>query len=161
MKLKFQNSQRQHQGFTLIEMIIVVMMISILASIAYPSYTSYVNRGHRAEARAQLMRVASTLERVFTERAAYPAAASFGPLFNAASGANIRSSLDNPNVGTYSIQYTPARSIAGGPLDSYTLIASKTSGSADLDCGLLTLTSTGAKPADPEARLTVDECWRR
>ena len=45
----------KHQGFTLIELMIVVAVVAILSSIAYPSYTEYVRRGHRAEARAGLL----------------------------------------------------------------------------------------------------------
>ena len=40
------------RGFTLIELMIVVVIIAILASIAFPAYDSYVIRGKRAEGRA-------------------------------------------------------------------------------------------------------------
>lgn len=41
---------RKQQGFTLIELMIVVAVIAILSAIAFPSYTDYVMRGRRAEA---------------------------------------------------------------------------------------------------------------
>ena len=34
-------------GFTLIELMIVIVVIAILASIGYPSYTQYIARSHR------------------------------------------------------------------------------------------------------------------
>jgi type IV pilus assembly protein PilE len=46
-------------GFTLIELMIAVAIISILASIALPSYQKYVMRGHRAAAQAEMMDIAS------------------------------------------------------------------------------------------------------
>lgn len=62
------NGQR---GFTLIELMIVVVIIGIIASIAYPSYTRYVQKSVRTDAHAGLMRVASELERCYTRTYSY------------------------------------------------------------------------------------------
>lgn len=43
------------KGFTLVEVMIVVVVIGILASIAYPSYTEYVFKARRADGQAALM----------------------------------------------------------------------------------------------------------
>ncbi|HQP91559.1 MAG TPA: prepilin-type N-terminal cleavage/methylation domain-containing protein, partial [Candidatus Omnitrophota bacterium] len=47
------------KGFTLIEMIMVVVLVSILGSIAYPRYLRTVERGRTAEARQILGRIKS------------------------------------------------------------------------------------------------------
>lgn len=45
----------RNQGFTLMELMIVVAIIGILASIAYPSYTEYVFKSRRADGQSALM----------------------------------------------------------------------------------------------------------
>lgn len=62
----------RHQGFTLIEALIVVALIAVLAVIAGPHYNQYVMRGHRAHARAALMKLAQWMEREATVRGGYP-----------------------------------------------------------------------------------------
>src|SRR5690606_13217707 len=53
---------RRLAGFTLIELMIVVVIVGILAAIAYPSYTRYVQRTHESAAQGQIMELASALE---------------------------------------------------------------------------------------------------
>ena len=45
---------KKHQGFSLIELLIVIAIIAILAAIAIPTYTSYTERARFAEAYAFL-----------------------------------------------------------------------------------------------------------
>ena len=58
-------------GFTLIELMIVVLIVSILAAFAYPSYREQLRKSRRADAQAVLMQASQYLERVFTESGCY------------------------------------------------------------------------------------------
>jgi type IV pilus assembly protein PilE len=58
---------RNTKGFTLIEVMIVVVVIAILAAIAFPSYQESVRKARRADAKSTLLATAQILERCFTE----------------------------------------------------------------------------------------------
>lgn len=53
---------KKYEGFTLIELMIVVAIIAILAAIAYPSYTQYRIRGNRADVQSEMMQTAQRLQ---------------------------------------------------------------------------------------------------
>lgn len=54
---------RPQQGFTLIELMIVVVIVAIFAAIAIPSYLNYVRRADAALAQQEMQKIAEQLER--------------------------------------------------------------------------------------------------
>ncbi|ONG40953.1 pilus assembly protein PilE [Enhydrobacter sp. H5] len=50
------------QGFTLIELMIVVALVGILAAIAYPSYQRYVIKTKRTDMMTEMQNIASRIE---------------------------------------------------------------------------------------------------
>ncbi len=53
-------------GFTLIELMVVVVVVSILVSIAIPSYQSQIRQSRRTEARTAILDLAGREERYFS-----------------------------------------------------------------------------------------------
>ncbi|QER38445.1 prepilin-type N-terminal cleavage/methylation domain-containing protein [Acinetobacter suaedae] len=58
-------------GFTLVELMIVVVIVAIFAAIAIPSYQEYVRRAIAAQAQQEMQRISTELERSKTRNFNY------------------------------------------------------------------------------------------
>lgn len=132
---------RRAHGFTLIEVMVVVVVIGILASIAYPSYQDSVRKSRRAAAKADLSQLAQFMERVYTENNSYQPG-----------GSNPTLPFTESPSDSASKYYDIA--ISASTATSFTLTATpKGSHTGD---GVLSLSSTGAKWWDANKNGTAD-----
>lgn len=90
--------QRQ-QGFTMVELMIVVAIIGILASIAVPNYTEYVKSGKAIEATSALAEQRVRMEQYFQDNRSYAG----GPCTPAADSVRYFSFSCATNASTYTI----------------------------------------------------------
>lgn len=63
----------KYQGFSLVELMFVVVIIAILAAVAYPSYIDTVRKTRRAEAMDGLQRIQLAQERWRADHSSYGA----------------------------------------------------------------------------------------
>lgn len=66
-------THREKQGFTLIELMIVVVIIGILAAIAIPRFTSVSDQAKQAEAQPVLKQMCTFAHLILLRDGAYPA----------------------------------------------------------------------------------------
>ncbi|MCP4275818.1 MAG: type IV pilin protein [Gammaproteobacteria bacterium] len=62
------------RGFTLIELMIVVVIIGILSAIAFPSYMDYVRASRRNDGQTHLLDAAQKMELYYARNASYSTA---------------------------------------------------------------------------------------
>ena len=60
------------EGFTLVEILIVVVIIGILATVAIPTYFKYVERGYASDAKVQIKNILQNAELYFAETNDWP-----------------------------------------------------------------------------------------
>ena len=70
---QFKNIQKKMtEGFTLVDILIVVVIIGILATIAIPTYLRYVERGYASDAKVQIKNILEAAEISYQESGEWP-----------------------------------------------------------------------------------------
>lgn len=139
----------RQRGFTLIELMIVVVVVSILASIAVPSFMNSIRKGRRADAVAALAELQQAQERHRANNPTYASALT-------GSGSLGLSSTASPS-GYYTL------AISGTPTaTTYTVTATANSGQSQAsDTGCTVLTAAYSATATPTLSYTPSACWSR
>jgi type IV pilus assembly protein PilE len=133
------------KGFTLIELMIVVVIVGVLMGIALPAYQGYTLRAHRSEAHASLLDIAARQERFVAQNNTYTTEVS------AATGLGLGTTTTRE--GYYDL--TTSACGAGTLATCYLVTATATARqNSDTDCLTITYDSAGAKSST-----TPGECW--
>jgi type IV pilus assembly protein PilE len=67
------STRARTHGFTLIELMIVVVIVSILLAIAIPGYSSYMRKSRRSDTEATMMDIAQREQQYLNDQRAYAA----------------------------------------------------------------------------------------
>jgi len=130
--------RKRIKGFTVIELMIVVMIVAILAALAYPSYVQYARKAKRGEAQQLLMNWSINQEIWRSNNRTY------------ASTGDLPAPTTDPVIYTFDTAADPTAT-------EYILQATAVGDQANdtardgTDCGVLTLNQNGVK--EPAA------CW--
>lgn len=155
----------KNQGFTLIELMIVVAILGIIAAIAYPSYMDSVMRSQRADAVTTLSRLASEQERFYTTSAPATYASDFKLLVDSSLSANTVVMDSGEGLYTVTLSNTGCSSSVGSKTvySCFTLTAQPASGSVqqrDTACYSIIVTETGRSSETKAGTVNPDgTCW--
>ncbi|HKU17785.1 MAG TPA: type IV pilin protein [Candidatus Saccharimonadales bacterium] len=158
---RFKSQRIASFGFSLVELMITVAVITILAAIAVASYTKSVVKTNRSAATACLSEYANYMERYYTSNLRYDQApASSGtaaPVANPVLGATPTLVLDCASTAQTGNNYqyqVPAASATAYTVQATPINAQLT---RDTQCGTLTLNQRGSRTDSGTG--TVTQCW--
>lgn len=135
------------QGFTLVELMIVVLIVALLAAVAVPNYRSYVLRSHRTVAINAILDLGSREARYYTTNNAYTSSLTqlgyaTDPMYLPGSGNAY-----------YSLSATVGAS-------SFLLSAAPVGNQQKDSCGTYTYTDLGIKGMSGVSA-SVNSCWQQ
>ena len=138
----FRSRGRAAGGFTLIELMIVVTVMSIIAAVAIPSFRNYNMKANRSAAAQVMLTISNREEQYVLDARAYTDV--LGP-----AGLNITQDgwtcSNTPATGCVNNFYTVTVAVTAGTPPTYTVTAVPIAGKYQTADGTLTLTSAGAK----------------
>ncbi len=133
-----QSGGAREAGFTLIELIVVMVVLGILAAIAIPNYSDYIQRGYRSAAQAYISDLASRQTQFYLDRRVY---------------ADTTAALNLAPPAEVATRYAVAIVVTPGPPATFTVTATPTGTQATDRCGAMSVDQTGNKGA------AATRCW--
>jgi len=157
-----QQAARSSRGFTLIELMVVVVIATILLSLAVPSYMSQVRQSRRTEAKTAILDLAGREERFFSTQVSYSQTPS--DLGYSAFGTPIGSGYYTLRVCSPAASPCAGANVPNPPAaPSYTIVAIPVAGQSqanDAQCQLFAVDSAGQQYAvDSGGNPQTQFCW--
>jgi len=137
------NGKKRVRGFSMVELLIVMVIIGILTAIAYPAYREHLFKTRRSDAMSALTQMQMILERCYSQNFSYAAACGAIPALPQNSQQNFYS-IDVANLGatTYTITATPSGNQA-----------------QDIKCASMTVNQANVKSAVDSGGAAAPLCW--
>jgi type IV pilus assembly protein PilE len=140
-------SNTRRNGFTLIEVVVVVAIIGIIAGIAWPIFNQESMKNRRTQAISALTRIANELEEYHSDKLTYvnydttaPYSQSYAKIIGSLTLYTV--SLGVPTATTFTVTATAIGAQA-----------------KDTDCATLSIDQNGIKSFTGNATSSVARCW--
>jgi type IV pilus assembly protein PilE len=137
-------NKKSYNGFTLVEAMITVAIVTILAAVALPSYQQYIVRAARTQAQSELLQLVNVQEKIYLNSNSYAFNVTSAYTGNSAGGLGLSSG----KIGDKRYDVTLVNTVAS---QTYTLVATPVSGSTQQNDGALSVTESGVKLWGTEA----------
>ena len=137
------------RGFTLVEMMVVVVILGFLMGIAMPNYSNYMQKTRRTDARNALLEIAAAQERHYFEQNQYT-----GTI------ADVWSHQDGSDFVSGEGYYTLTVALKSGNTGTFKATATARGKQAgDVDCATLSIDQTRLKTATAGTGGDASVCW--
>lgn len=138
------------EGFSLVELMVVVAIVALLAALAVPAYARYTDRARRADGKALLLHIAQAEERHYAVHHHYGDLRAIG--------------FSSANEAASEAGHYQAQAVVGdeqGDDQSYVITATGLGTQANDACGSLSIDSEGHRlPSSSDAsRNRNGRCW--
>lgn len=151
MAMQWTSRRTDSRGFSLVELMVVIVIASILMAIAIPSYKNSIRKSRRTDAKTALLDLAGREERYNSTVGGYT---------NVAANLGYTTFSPPPAIGSgyYTIAAPTVVTGTATTVASFSITATPVVGSdqaKDTACGAFTLTSTGLQTVSG----TATDCW--
>jgi type IV pilus assembly protein PilE len=157
MSVQAQAHKTGTAGFTLIELMVTVAIVSILATIATTTYQSQVMRSRRTDARSALLDLAGREEKLFSTTNVYSSSPS---VLGYGGAANFPIPVGGSGTNYYNVSLVTPDPAQGGAANTYLITATPIAGTqqaGDTTCTSLSVNQLGQQTATPAANAAT--CW--
>lgn len=103
------------EGFSLVELMLVLAIVGIIAAVAYPSYLNQVQKSRRSDAITTLLKVQLEQEKYRANNTTYATVSTLGLNGDSSEGYYTIADSGTPDANTYAVTATPK---SGGPQSS-------------------------------------------
>ncbi|MBE9515469.1 MAG: prepilin-type N-terminal cleavage/methylation domain-containing protein [Proteobacteria bacterium] len=153
-----QRSTQNANGFTLIELMIVVVIIGVIAAFAIPSYQDSIRKSKRADAKTAISDAAARMEQFYLDRKTYT-----NDMTDLNYAGIPAAPTTNSPEGYYRISSVAPAWDAGGcfPTTCYELraVAIDLEQLKDINCRQFAMDSRGNKTSENSVAVATTNCW--
>src|SRR5882757_8196659 len=147
----------RRKGFTLIELMITIAIVSLLASVALPSFLSSIRKSRRTEARTALLDLPARAERMYSTTNSYLDAANALTPFDLGL-ASVATATWPVTLGSGYYSFSAPVTTA----TTFSFVATPAGAQAkDTDCASFTVTNTGLQSSlNSSSADSTAICWK-
>lgn len=138
-----------NNGFTVVEVMVVIVIIGVLLAIVYPSYSQYKVRASRADAQSEMLFIAQRMQAYRTANGSYA-----GATISTVYGGSV---IPKQGVALYTVDFLAAPTATG-----WTLIAKPIANTPQRNSGWICLNDQGQKfwgDAATACALSASSSW--
>ncbi len=129
--------KKSSRGFTLIELMTVVVIVGVLTMIAYPAYQKFTIKANRAEAKSYLMHLAQRQQLFFNDARVYATADELG-----ADESDEDETIPDRVEGNYVVTFDLT---TNSPVPRFSITATPKLDTQQKDDGVLSINNAGEK----------------